>query len=477
MAFLPQSPDDVRSYGTPGFDTLASTGMYFENAYSTSPICSPSRAGLITGRYQQRWGNYWYNEGGLPAEELTIPEVLSAHGYVTAKIGKTHLNGGPKEFPTEHGFDSYLGFVHHTWDYIRLSQKDVDAYRSRDAFQGFGAQIIGPLVSAKGQGTRRFQAEKVSYENGFTTEIFTDEAVQFIESDKGEKPFYLHIAYNAVHHPTYVVSEKWAKVTGARYVPWDRHAEQWEYPYWEPEKETNRAFHKKWGHMGEIDVDGRRCYLANLLALDDGIQRILRSLEESGQRDNTAIFFVSDNGGTINTYANNTPLSGYKYMFGEGGIRIPMIVSYPEAVSSGVNESSIVSTMDLFPTIMDWAGIAIPENLDGKSLLKVLDAGEGEHHEYIAWAQNRDKWVIRRGKWKLTHNAKWYHRDFKILDNGDVVDNGSITYPDGVQLLDLVNDIGESTNVAQLYPEVVEDLLKLQERWASEMSDPVKMKR
>lgn len=114
MAFLPQAPADVKALGTPGFDRLARTGTYFENAYGTSPICSPSRAGLITGRYQQRWGNYWYGEGGLPQKELTIPEVLGSAGYATAKVGKTHLNGGPKEFPTQHGFDEFLGFMNHT---------------------------------------------------------------------------------------------------------------------------------------------------------------------------------------------------------------------------------------------------------------------------------------------------------------------------------------------------------------------------
>ena len=108
MSFLPQSPEDVE---TPHIDRLASEGTYFSNAYATAPICSPSRCGMITGRYQQRWGNYWYGQGGLPNEELTLAQILKGMGYITQKIGKTHLNGGPAEHPLDHGFDEHLGFL------------------------------------------------------------------------------------------------------------------------------------------------------------------------------------------------------------------------------------------------------------------------------------------------------------------------------------------------------------------------------
>ena len=475
MAFLPQTPADVNKVGTPGFDRLARSGTYFTNAYGSSPICSPSRAGLITGRYQQRWGNYWYGQGGLPQQEVTIPEALSAAGYVTAKFGKTHLNGGPKEFPTEHGFDRFLGFMHHTWDYIRLSQKDVDAYKARKGFKGFGCQVVGPLLRADKRGTRQQDAKPVSYEDDFTTRIFTEEAVRFIKQDKAGKPFYLHLAYNAVHQPTYVVEESWAKKTGARYVPWDRQARHWDYPYWEPTREPHQVFHKKWGHMGKIDVEGRRCYLANLLALDHGVSRILDALDQTGQRENTIVFFVSDNGGTINTYANNTPLSGFKYMFAEGGIRIPMLVSMPGTLPQGkVNDKAIVSTMDIFPTVVELAGKTIPDKLDGKSLLPVLQGERDAQHDWIVWAQNPDKWVMRRGKWKLVHHVGWTHRDFKLLPNGDVADNGIYEFPDGVHLFNLEEDIGETKNLIAQYPEVAQELRALHAQWDAQMDRPHK---
>lgn len=476
MAFLPQAPEDVKKFGTPGFDRLAATGTYFKHAYGTSPICSPSRTGLITGRFQQRWGNYWYGEGGLPQEELTIPEALREAGYVTAKYGKTHLNGGPKQFPTLHGFEEYLGFMHHTWDYIRLSEKDVEAFEAREKFVGFGnAQVLGPMLKAEKLGMTQEEAEPASYEDSFTTKIFTDEAVEFIQRDKDGKPFYLHVAHNAVHMPTYVVEESWAKKVGARYVPWDREAKQWSYPYWDPDTETNQVFHKKWGHMGEIDPDGRRCYLANLLALDYSVTRVLDALEKAGVRENTLVIFVSDNGGTVNTYSNNTPLYGSKYMFGEGGIRIPMLVSMPGTLPEGeVNENALVSTMDIFPTAAELAGIEVPSNLDGKSLVPVLLGERESHHEFLAWAQNRDKWVLRKGKWKLTNNVAWSHRDFKILPNGDVAPaDEDIVYSGVPQLFNLDEDIGETTNVIDQFPEVADELRAAYETWNQEMAGPM----
>lgn len=481
LAFLPNASKDVKKYGTPGFDKLAQTGVYFSNAYGTAAVCSPSRTGLITGQYQERWGNYHFNEGGLPQNIPTIPEVLRKEGYMTAKYGKTHLNGGPKEFPTLHGFDEYLGFMFHTWDYIRLNQKDEDAYRAREGFDpkngfanGFDCQIVGPLLKATGAGKTQKDAEKVSYENGFTTDIFTNEACNFIKRDKGNKPFYLQVAYNAVHHPTYVVNEKWAKMTGARYVPWDRDAEKWGFPYWEPNEETNKEFHQKWGHMNEIDVEGRRCYLSQLLALDHGVLQILAALEETGQRENTLIIFVSDNGGTINTYSNNQPLNGWKYMLAEGGIRIPMLVSMPGKLPEGKTEKkAIVSTLDIFPTILELAGVKHEGKLDGTSLLPLLSGKAKTQHETLIWAIKRDVWVIRHGKWKLTNNAGWEHRAFSVLDNGDVVNNpNAYVYSNKPQLFNLEKDVAETTNLIEKYPETAKQLRQLYEEWDKQMPGP-----
>ena len=366
--------------------------------------------------------------------------------------------------------------MHHTWDYIRLSEKDVQAVSSKKGFtSGFGCQVLGPLLRGTGQGTTQNDASKASFEDSFTTKIFTDEAINLIKREQGkEEPFYLHVAHNAVHMPTYIVEETWAKKVGARYVPWDRDAKEWSYPYWDPDKEPHKVFHKKWGHMGEIDKEGRRCYLANLFALDHSVERILDALEETGQRENTLVFFVSDNGGTINTYSNNTPLSGWKYMFGEGGIRIPYLVSMPGTLPEGKIElDAIVSTMDIFPTILDLAGLEKPKNLDGRSLLPLLKGQRAEHHDHLVWAQNRTKYVIRKGDWKLTNNVSWDHRAFVIQENGDVVEAPEdYKYSGEPQLFNLKADISESKNLIAEHPEIAEQLRKLYAEWDSQMAGP-----
>ena len=476
MAFLDQAPEDVKKFGTPGFDKLAKTGLYFKNAYGTSPICSPSRAGMITGRYQQRWGNYSYNEGGLPLNEITIPEALLKLGYKTAKFGKTHLNGGPKKYPSLHGFEESLGFMFHTWDYIRLSQKDENAYKKRAGHKGWvGCQVVGPLLRSRSLGIAAHEHEKVSYENSFTTKIFTDEAVRFIKSEKSNKPFYLHISHNAVHMPTYVVDKEWAEKVGLDYVAWDRDSSQWNFPYWEPNQETHQVFHKKWGHLGEVDKNGRRAYLSHLLALDYSVWKVLKALEDSGQRENTVVFFISDNGGTINTFANNAPLTGFKYMLGEGGIRVPFIVSMPGTLPENKTvDKPLVSTMDIFPTLLDLAKQEIPEDLDGKSLLPLILGEVEKHHDSLAWALNRNRWAFRMGKWKLTQNAGWKHSNYKLLENGDAVRNPEIfVYSNEPQLFNLEEDISETTNLLEKFPEIVKEIRNRFEDWDRQMSGPL----
>lgn len=477
MSFLPQSPRDVQTHG---IDRLASSGTYFANAYATSPICSPSRTGLITGRYQQRWGNYWYGQGGLPKSELTIAHALKELGYFTHKIGKTHLNGGPAQHPLDHGFDEFLGFIAHTWDYVRLNQLDVDAYRDRAQGSEFGTKLgilnVGPL--------NRGRDEKVSYEDGFTTEIFTEEAINTIKAgEHSDTPFFIELEYNAVHMPTYVTHPEYAKRVGFKQEKWDRDAKEWDFPFWDPQKISWGAWHKKWGHLEEVDPLGRKRYLANLLAMDDGIAKILDSLQQTGQRENTIVVFLSDNGGTINTYSNNSPLRGYKYMFGEGGIRVPMIVAWPDHLPAGKHKSALVSAIDIFPTILELTGNdESPANLDGRSLVQTINAdGSVAVHDHLCWAKNKrdDTWVVRSGKWKLIKTKGWIHSNYMLDEEGLASSAPDYNYPEGTLLFDLDNDIGETNNVAADHPDVVSQMTDLYRQWQSEMiaSHPAKKKR
>ena len=471
LSFLPQSPKDVR---TPALDQLAGDGTYFSNAYATSPICSPSRTGLITGRYQQRWGNYWYGQGGLPNEEVTLPQVLGKLGYASTKIGKTHLNGGPAEHPLDHGFDDFLGFIHHTWDYIRLSERDLAAYRKRAAGESLGILNVGPLERGRG--------ESASYDDGFTTEIFTDEAINIIEAGKtSETPFYIQLEYNAVHMPTYVADPDYARKAGYEQPAWNREADKWEFPFWDPREISWNQWHKKWGHLGEVDPLGRKRYLANLMALDDSVGRIIKALDETGQRNDTIVVFMSDNGGTINTYANNTPLRGYKYMFGEGGVRIPIIVSWPGHLPQGETRHVLVSGMDVFPTVVQLAGGESPDNLDGQSLVPILNdkvdvASPGPQicgHDYLCFSDGKQTWSIRQGDWKLISSPGWMHLNYRLDEDNIAHRAEDEIYPQGLILFNLKDDVGETTDLSSSHPERVKNMTALYDAWRAEMGKPV----
>ena len=463
MSFLDQSPQDIN---TPGLDRLAASGTYFSNAYSTSPICSPSRCALITGRYQQRWGNYWYGQGGLPNEEITLPQALKKLGYYSKKIGKTHLNGGPAEHPLDHGFDEHLGFLHHTWDYIRLSQKDLDAYKKRANGKSLGILNVGPLEKGKG--------EKVSYENDFTTEIFTRDALQVIETkSKAGKPFYIQLEHNAVHMPTYIASPDYAKKAGYTQPAWDREADKWEFPFWDPRDIEWAKWHKKWGHLEAVDPLGRKRYLANLMALDDSITQILDKLEQSKLRENTLVVFLSDNGGTINTYSNNTPLRGYKYMFGEGGVRIPIMISWPGKLPTGQSVDTLTSAMDIFPTVVELAGGKALPDRDGKSLVSIINKqANASGHDHLCFTDGKKTWSIRQGDWKLIESPGWNHTNYKLNENNMAEPTDNYKYPSGIQLFNLADDIGETKNLAEAQPERVKAMRKLYQDWRSQMGEP-----
>jgi arylsulfatase B len=443
LSFLPYASKDVH---TPNIDKIADTGVFFTEAYCTAPICSPSRVGLLTGRYQQRWGNYWDGEGGLLANEITLPQLLKQQGYHNVKIGKTHLNGGPVQNPLDHGFDEFLGFIDHTWDYLRLSQKDIEEYGTENAKRAH----IGPLLHNR---------EKTSFKDNFTTDIFTQKAVEEI-LNKTEMPLYIELEYNAVHHPTYVCHPDYLEKYGIE-----------QFPFWDPEVEPYYKWHQKWGHLNEVDPDGRKRYLLQLEVMDNGVGEILDALEKEDELKNTIIVFLSDNGGTINTYAQNHPLNGFKYMFGEGGIRIPIIISYPPKIKEKRSLNQMVSAMDILPTIMELVGGSTPENIDGKSLWPLINNGE-KIHDNLVWSNGRDSWVVRQGSWKLAHNIAWVHNTYELEGGVASPTDEKYVYPDGILLFNLENDIGETKNLANENPEKVSELEEIYKEWRSKMSDP-----
>ncbi len=228
---------------------------------------------------------------------------------------------------------------------------------------------------------------------------------------------------------------------------------------------------------------GRKRYLSHLIAMDSGIGRVIEAIDKAGQRDNTIIVFISDNGGTINTYSNNTPLRGYKYMFGEGGIRVPMLISHPARLPKGLTSDALVSTMDIFSTVLELAGGAAQDKLDGRSLVPLLTGKRtNDNHTHLCWARGPRNWAVRKGPWKLGHQIGWDHLNFKIVDGECVRDSINYTYPDGTVLFNMKDDIGEAYNLAEKHPEIVKELTDLHEQWRSEMvrdkeSRPKKQKR
>jgi arylsulfatase A-like enzyme len=301
--------------------------------------------------------------------------------------------------------------------------------------------------------------EKKSFPNSFTTDIFTQKAIERI-NNRANLPLFIELEYNAVHHPTYVCHPDYLEKYRIK-----------QFPFWDPATEPYGSWHRKWGHLGEVDPDGRKLYLSHLDVLDDGIGKILDALEESGEMDNTLIIFLSDNGGTINTYAQNRPLNGDKYMFGEGGIRIPMIISYPEKIRGKGTRDQLVSGMDVLPTILEAVGAVAPSHLDGKSLWPAIEH-DADVHDTLVWSNGRDSWVVRRGKWKLAHQIGWVHNTYRLENGVAVPADEDYRYPDGILLFDLENDIGETRDLSEAHPEVVAALTEIYHAWRGEMSDP-----
>ncbi|MEP2775876.1 MAG: sulfatase-like hydrolase/transferase [Luteolibacter sp.] len=463
---------------TPNLDRLAASGVVFYNAYASSPICSNSRLALMTGRYQQRWGAYYYGQGGLPTAESTIPEMMLEAGYRTMKVGKVHMNNGPKEDPMKHGFEHFLGFTHHSWDFHLLSSKDVQAYekKKKGSSKKMNMAPIGPLTRDNGK--------KESFEGITTTEIFGNEAVSFIQQ-KSDKPFYLHLSFNAVHTPlTRPPNEELAEKYGIPLRPFDRDAKVWEYPIWDPVKQPN--YHKWYdnaAHLAIPDPYGRKLYLAHLEQMDTMIGKVLDALEEQGIAENTIVFFSSDNGGSDQSYANNGDLNAYKYCLMDGGIKVPMVMSWPAKFPKNKQIEATVTHRDLFASLSEVTGIAPKKPLDGKSLLPLIDGSVSELHdgEALYWdsGDKEKNWVARQGNWMLVYREK--PKDYKAyeLDENGLVkpEFRKVPIASGMQLYDLEADPGETQNLTDQYPERVAQMEKLYTAWRAEMADPISGKK
>lgn len=338
---------------TPNLDEMAEEGVIFSNGYVSHPYCSPSRAGLLTGRFQARFGhdcNMPYNTVndesiGTPLSEIMISEALKAHGYRTSAIGKWHVGDHPDLHPPKHGFDHWFGFPGGGMNYWGKSK--------------------GPLQTIFRNGVK-VPEEELTY----LTDDFTNEAINFI-NEKSDKPFFMYLAYNAPHAP-------------------------------------NHALKKYLEETKHIEYGGRSVYGAMVNAVDNGVGRIDAALEAKGIKDNTIFVFLSDNGGR-GEFADNRPNRGYKGMLFEGGIKVPFFIRWPEQIKGKQVYNNMVSSLDLFPTFIDAIGQDPKKQnqLDGKSLLPYISNEiKTAPHNMLFWRSvGGYEYAVRKDDYKLYKSA------------------------------------------------------------------------
>ncbi len=406
---------------TPHIDSIARAGVRFTDGYVVAPYCSPSRAGLLTGRYPSRFG-YEYNPigaaneeatVGLPATELTLAEYLRDAGYVCALVGKWHLGGHPRYHPLRRGFDEFFGFLHEGHFYVPPPYHGVvTMLRRRTLPNGSHGRWIrsdGRLIYSTHMGYNEppYDANNPILRGGqpvveprYLTDAFTQEAVDFIRRHK-DQPFFLYLAYNAVHSPLQAQE---------RYV-------------------------ERFSHIGDIH---RRIFAAMLSNLDDGIGMVLDTLRQEGLERKTLVFFLSDNGGpTRELTSSNRPLRGGKGELYEGGIRVPMLAQWPGVIPAGSVYRDPVISLDVFATVAAAVGRPLKgHKLDGVDLLPyLLGRRSGRPHEVLYWRYRR-RAAVRVGKWKLVRHPRGNR-------------------PGPWELYDLARDIGETRNLAADRPDVV----------------------
>jgi arylsulfatase A-like enzyme len=354
---------DIGSYGspdikTPNIDRLAAGGVRLTDFYAM-PQCTPTRAALITGRYQQRVAleraltTAGPRDTGLPVKGRSLPQVLKNHGYATGLVGKWHLGFRPEFGPNAHGFDYFFGFLSGYIDFYTHT-RGVDG--EHDLFEN-----TTPV-----------------HEDGYMTDLITARAVRFIEQH-GSRPFFLEIAYNAAHWP---------------FQPPDR-----------PSKAPDNA---RFEQPGDAVPATRKDYAAMLERADEGIGQVVAALEKAGLTRNTLVIFTNDNGGEW--LSRNAPLFHRKDTLWEGGIRVPAIFRWPGRIPAGKDSAQAGITMDLTATILAAAQAPTPADLalDGQNLLPILEGRAPLMERTFFWriaTPNRQQRAVRQGDWKLLRDG------------------------------------------------------------------------
>ncbi|AWW33059.1 N-acetylgalactosamine-6-sulfatase [Echinicola strongylocentroti] len=396
---------------TPHLDALAADGVVFGQGYASHPYCSPSRAGLLSGRYQQRFGhenNIPYesatDDDGLPLSELMLSEYLVEKGYSTAAIGKWHLGDHEKFWPINRGFEHWFGFFGGGLNYWGDTGNKPENH---------GVLRDGQIVPK----------EQLSY----LTDDFTQEAARYIDQfSNDQRPFFMYLAYNAPHAPIQA-----------------------------PSKYLDKVNH--------IEDGDRAAYAAMVTGMDEGIGRVIQKLKDTGQYENTLIFFYSDNGGHLHG-ASNAPFRGHKGMLFEGGIRVPFLVTWPAGIQGGQHYDHPISALDIFPTVLAAADISSPSKpLDGVNLLPFLTGQEQKPQRMLYWRYSDGAgYAVRDGNYKLVYSG--YKEDYFLFDlEEDPYEQQDIKaiFPEKTQLLkDSYANWNEGTVPAMWQDPHAENVLK-----------------
>lgn len=429
---------DLSCYGnemieTRNIDGIGRDGVRFTSGYTTAPLCSPARAGLVTGRYQQRFGfeqqvssgafperrQVQLDDGslapmqgeaeflrrGIPATEKLIGELFLAEGYRTGVVGKWHLGHAPQFLPRQRGFEESVVFYGNT----SLQSTRLDDPELVSIKVDFHDEVKDVAWSREGLNAVRRDGEIIEVDE-YLMFFFRDEAVKFVERHRDE-PFLLYFAMNSPVPPLQV---------------------------------PGRYFDRLRGTIPNI---AKRGYNAMLLAQDDAVGAVLEALRAAGLEDDTFVIFVSDNGNAVSRPGSNGPFSGGKFTTWEGGIRMPFMMKWPGRIRAGQVYDDPVSTLDILPTVAAACSVATSSALplDGVDLLPFLNAeAPGSPHEALFWKLSEYS-AVRLGRWKL------------YLERRQGV----------ARLHDLETDPGEKQDVSAAHPEVFQDLLARYAAWDS----------
>ena len=385
---------------TPNIDRLARDGVRFTDFYA-APTCTPTRAALITGRYQQRVAleaplpSPPAGGRGLPATGRSLPQLLKNNGYATGLVGKWHLGYRPEYQPNAHGFDYFFGFLSGLVDYYQ----HTDQTGSHDLYEN----------------------GKPVHVDGYMTDLITERSVKFVEQN-AQRPFFLEVAYNAAHWPFQVPDKPSVAPDNARFV--------------QPHEENTST---------------RRDYAAMLERADQGVGRIVEAVQRLGLTRNTLIIFTNDNGGEW--LSRNAPLYHRKDTLWEGGIRVPLIMKWPDRITAGRTSSQVGIVMDLTATILAATSTSVPADakLEGVDLLPLLTSRTPlERTLFFRITGTRQQRAVRQGDWKL------------LLDAGDVL------------LFNLKADIGERNDLARERPDIARRLRPLITEWEKDVDSEAK---